>query len=185
MIHTCDRTRLNPTLQHALYITLKDKSINSNTSFSFNRTYPEAPNPALSLADIGLVGLPLSIRDAELVKTRCVQAPFGMGERTVVDKTVRDTWEMDAKQVRAMYFFCAILSAEHAIKVSFLNPKWNTFVSQALTQVCQTLGVNFHASQPRAELYKLLLYETGSQYAFHLNLLRAISNNWIPVFSPM
>ena len=90
-------------LQDVLDSALQDKSICSNASFSFSRSYPEAPNPALSLADIGLVGLPLSIRDAELVKTRCTQAPFGMGERTIVDKTVRDTWEMDAKQVRGMY----------------------------------------------------------------------------------
>ncbi|KIP06179.1 hypothetical protein PHLGIDRAFT_469915 [Phlebiopsis gigantea 11061_1 CR5-6] len=142
-------------VRDALDVALKDKSINSTASFSFSQTYPEAPNPALSLADIGLVGLPLSIRDAELVKTRCVQAPFGMGERTIVDKTVRDTWEMDAKQV------------------SFLNPRWNTFVSQALTQVCQTLGVNFHASQPRAELYKLLLYETGSHFLPHVDTEKA------------
>ncbi len=38
--------------------------------------------------------------DAEAVKSRCAQAPFGKGERTVVDKTVRDTWEIDASKVR-------------------------------------------------------------------------------------
>lgn len=31
-------------------------------------------------------------------------------------------------------------------------------------EVCAALGVNFDASKPRCDLYKLLLYETGSQY---------------------
>lgn len=39
------------------------------------------------------------MRDAEAIKSRANQAPFGMGERTVVDKSVRDTWELDASQV--------------------------------------------------------------------------------------
>jgi hypothetical protein len=68
-------------------------------SFSFNGAYPDAPNPCLQLADLGSVGLPLSTREAETVKSRCIQAPFGKGERTLVDKNVRDTWEMDAKVV--------------------------------------------------------------------------------------
>ena len=44
-----------------------------------------------------------------------------------------------------------------------MNPRWNAFVAGVVAEVCQTLGVNFQASRPRAELYKLLLYETGSQ----------------------
>lgn len=70
-------------------------------SYSFHRSHPNAPNPGLFLLpnDIGGVGLPLSKRDAEAVKSGCRQAPFGKGERTVVDTTVRDTWEMDANQV--------------------------------------------------------------------------------------
>ena len=73
-------------------------------SYSFHRAYPNAPNPGLFLLanNIGCVGLPLSEREAEVVKSGCRQAPFGKGERTVVDTSVRDTWEMDANQVRAI-----------------------------------------------------------------------------------
>ena len=49
------------------------------------------------------------------------------------------------------------------LKVSFANPKWKPFVDKIAAGVCKTLGVNYAASQPRCELYKLLLYETGSQ----------------------
>lgn len=75
-------------------------------SFSFKKTYPDAPNPGLHLSDLGSVGLPLSLSDAEAVKSRCAQAPFGKGERTVVDKTVRDTWEMDASKVCTASLLC-------------------------------------------------------------------------------
>lgn len=78
--------------------------MNGNVDFkgaaSYHRTYNrEAPNPGLKLADLGAVGLPLSTREADAVRSRCRQAPFGKGERTLVDKTVRDTWELDAKEV--------------------------------------------------------------------------------------
>lgn len=79
---------------------MSDPSLQQQSAFSFSRSYPDAPNPGLKLADLGLVGLPLSARDADAIKSCGEQAPFGKGERTVVDKSVRDTWEMDAKKVR-------------------------------------------------------------------------------------
>jgi hypothetical protein len=114
-------------------------------SFSFSRGYNDAPNPLLSLSSLGTVGLPLSSREAPALRTQCKEAPFGKGERTIVDKAVRDTWEMDAALVK------------------FQNPAWDGFVNKVLSQTCEALGVNVQASRPRVELYKLLLYETGSQ----------------------
>ncbi len=68
-------------------------------AFSFNRAYPTAPNPSLNIDGLGTVGLPLSIRDAAAIKQCAEQAPFGMADRTIVDKSVRDTWEIDATKV--------------------------------------------------------------------------------------
>jgi hypothetical protein len=62
-----------------------------------------------------------------------------------VDREVRDTWEMDAPQV------------------AFRNPEWESWLQGVVREICAELGVSTAASQPRAELYKLLLYETGSQ----------------------
>jgi hypothetical protein len=118
------------------------------------RTYNDAPNPLLNLDGTGNVGLPLSYREAKVITEHCVQAPFGQGERTIVDKDVRDTWEMDSQKVR------------------FHNPVWSTFMGKVVQDVCKTLGVNLQASQPRCELYKLLLYEKGSQSVALRNLRR-------------
>ncbi|GJE87377.1 hypothetical protein PsYK624_034600 [Phanerochaete sordida] len=142
-------------VRSAFEAALKETKSNFQAAFSFHRTYPEAPNPALKLSDLGIVGLPLSTREAESIKAHSAQAPFGMGERTLVDKTVRDTWEMDGK------------------KVSFVNPKWDTWLAGVVGEVCRTLGVNVAASRPRAELYKLLLYETGSHFLPHLDTEKA------------
>ncbi|KAH9934631.1 uncharacterized protein B0H18DRAFT_1180741 [Fomitopsis serialis] len=115
-------------------------------SHSSSRAYPTAPNPGLYLLsnNVGSVGLPLSTRDAAVVISGCKQAPFGQGERTVVNTAVRDTWEMDASQVQ------------------FHNPAWQGYLQGVVKDVCAELGVNMAVSQPRCELYKLLLYETGS-----------------------
>ncbi|KAJ7068789.1 hypothetical protein C8F01DRAFT_1247277 [Mycena amicta] len=129
--------------------------LNFKGEFAFGRAFPDAPNPCLDLDDVGLVGLPLSPAMARSVIAQCIQAPFGKGERTIVDKEVRDTWEMDAT------------------KVKFCNPAWGPFVERVVREVCTTLGVNFDASKPRAELYKLLVYETGSHFLPHVDTEKA------------
>ena len=45
----------------------------------------------------------MSERDVVAVKSVAVQAPFGKGERTVVDKSVRDTWEIDGASVSLLF----------------------------------------------------------------------------------
>ncbi|EJD55223.1 hypothetical protein AURDEDRAFT_35671, partial [Auricularia subglabra TFB-10046 SS5] len=120
-------------------------------SFYFSRTYEDAPNPILRLAELDTVGLPLSKRDASAIIDKCEQAPFGKGERTVVDKEVRDTWQMDATEV------------------NFDNPAWPVFMKRVVRDVCEALGVNREASKPRCELYKLLVYETGSHFLPHVD----------------
>jgi hypothetical protein len=109
--------------------------------------YPSAPNPCLRIDGLGDIGLPLSARDAHSITQCAIQAPFGHGERTTVDKTIRDTWEIDGS------------------KVAFDNKGWNEFMNQTVVKsVCNALGVQVSpTSPPRAELYKLLLYQDGSQ----------------------
>ncbi|KAF7332537.1 hypothetical protein MKEN_00136300 [Mycena kentingensis (nom. inval.)] len=123
--------------------------------FAFGKSFLDAPNPCLDLEGLGTVGLPLSAAGARSVIEKCRLAPFGKGERTVVDKDVRDTWEMDASQVR------------------FRNDAWGPWMDRVVREVCKTLGVNVDASKPRAELYKLLVYETGSHFLPHVDTEKA------------
>ncbi|EJD55222.1 hypothetical protein AURDEDRAFT_109633 [Auricularia subglabra TFB-10046 SS5] len=142
-------------IRDRLEMALDDLDADENGSFAFRRTYTDAPNPTLSLAGLGRVGLPLGEKQARDVIAYCDQAPFGMGERTVVDKDVRDTWEMDAS------------------KVAFDHPAWNGFIARVATDVCEALGVDETLSKPRCELYKLLVYEKGSHFLPHVDTEKA------------
>ncbi|KZS90666.1 hypothetical protein SISNIDRAFT_415161, partial [Sistotremastrum niveocremeum HHB9708] len=116
-------------------------------TFAFSHTYNIAPTPGLNIAGFGPLPLPLTERDAKALIDVCELAPFGKAERTIVDKQVRDTWEIDAA------------------KVTFQNPHWEPwFKTVVIPQISQSLGV---ASISNWELYKLLLYEEGSHFLPH------------------
>lgn len=105
--------------------------------------YDTSPNPCLDIDGLGVFGVPLSAAEAERLRSRCNPAAFGKGERTVIDPGIRDTFELDASSVR------------------FLNPAWEVWLQEAIQSACRELGLPGHGSH--YELYKLLVYETGSQ----------------------
>lgn len=115
-------------------------------AFSAMHKYPspEACNPCLQIEGFGLLGLPLSVAEAKRLRDVCNQSPFGKGEQSMVDRTVRDTLEIDGRRIQ------------------FLNSLyWNGWLGRAVAKACEQLGVT--GQQTRCELYKLLLYETGAQ----------------------
>ena len=107
----------------------------------------EACRPKISIEGVGDVELPLEDPDTIRKIMECaVLAPFGKGEETVVDTSVRNTWQIDAA------------------KVTIANNKWQErFEGEVLKKVCTGLGVDMDKTNPRLELYKLLLYTKGSQ----------------------
>ncbi|KAF7292540.1 Protein kinase domain-containing protein [Mycena kentingensis (nom. inval.)] len=117
-----------------------EEDLDFEGQLSVSRAY-DAPNPFLTIDGLG--------------SSACHSAPFGKGERTIIDTDVRDTWEM------------------YASKIQFRNPAWSVFVQGVVRNVCEGLGVNFDASRPHAELYKLLLYETGSHFLPHVDTEKA------------
>ena len=118
---------------------------NFKGKFALSHTFSSAPLPGLYIQGIGVIGFPLSDSYAKLIKSAAIQAPFGKGTKTVVDTTVRDTFEINPD------------------KFSFKNPDWPGFLQEVIKQVAGGLGLPTHLPLPRAELYKLLLYKTGSQ----------------------
>ncbi|KAF2231683.1 hypothetical protein EV356DRAFT_569412 [Viridothelium virens] len=120
--------------------------VQSIGTFATSVTTEQAMNPGLTIEDVGTLGLPLSEREASVVIDASRRAPFGKGSDTIVDETVRKTWEIDAA------------------KLSFKNPKWEKFVSTAVDTAAEDLGVK---DVVRGELYKLLLYEEGAMFKPH------------------
>jgi hypothetical protein len=64
---------------------------------TFSR-YSAFVNPGLTIEGNHLIPLPLKEGDAQAIKSVCRQAPFGHGDETVVDTSVRNTWELDASK---------------------------------------------------------------------------------------
>lgn len=97
-------------------------SIKSSGKFAYLKRESIFANPGLEIAG-SLIPLPLVARDAEAIRASSQQAPFGRGEETVVDTTVRNTWELDANQFR-----CS-------------NPCWKPFVSLLVHEAAKNLGM--------------------------------------------
>lgn len=113
------------------------------------RAPPKSLNPGLHLKNGGSIGLPLSNRDAEVIIAASHAAPFGKGEQTVVDSSVRKTWELSPSEFRIR------------------NPAWSDFLRGIVTKVSGRLGVDATGKGVEAELYKMLLYDEGGMFKAH------------------
>ena len=103
--------------------------------------------PGLEVHELGPVGLPLTAKQAKDLIKRCDQAPYGQGEKTVVDPSVRRVWRMEPD--------C----------FSLTNPDWDRFIATTVAKVQEELGLE--KQKLESHLYNLLLYEPGSFFLPH------------------
>ncbi|OAL36412.1 hypothetical protein AYO20_04308 [Fonsecaea nubica] len=125
------------------------RGIHSSGSFATSDHNVEHILPGLTVKGVGPIRLPLSREDASALIRVSRQAPFGKGGETLVDETVRKTWEIDGKEL------------------SFENKGWNAWLEQILEHVSSGLGIPGGAGSVQAELYKLLVYEEGAFFKPH------------------
>lgn len=138
-------------------------------SFSYSSSYPSAPNPCITIDDFGPLGLPLNPREAKHLINVCTQAPFGKNERTIVDKSVRDTWELDPTKVRTSSLYLSLVmynSSQNTVQVHFNNSEWTAWLNGKVVPAVRA-GLGVTSTNVDARLYKLLLYETGSHFMAH------------------
>ncbi|KAG5952530.1 hypothetical protein E4U53_000663 [Claviceps sorghi] len=121
-------------------------SIETSGSFASFSALPESPPAGLFVDDVGEIALPLSEPQARQMITKARQAPYGKGSATIVDTTVRNTWELDAEQF------------------TFRNPAWPVFIRQVCARVAVDLGINAPIT---AQIYKMLIYEKGAMFKAH------------------
>jgi len=103
--------------------------------------------PGLEVKGLGPVGLPLTPQQAKELIAHCEQAPYGKGEKTVVDTKVRRVWKMDPNRF--------------ALK----NPDWTQFLDETVRKVQAELGLE--QQELKSHLYDLLLYEPGGFFLPH------------------
>jgi hypothetical protein len=115
-------------------------------SFCVSGSVP-AVLPGLEVAGLGPIGLPLTAAQAEELKKLCEQAPYGKGEETIVDTSVRRVWRLTPD------------------RFTLTNPDWASFLQQTVRQVREELGLK--RQKLESHLYDLLLYEPGSFFLPH------------------
>lgn len=106
-------------------------------------------NVGLHVQNIGNIGLPISAHYAQRIISVRRQAPFGKGSDTIVDSSVRKTWEIDATQWR------------------LTHPKWPEHERKIVSDAAEQLVIAKGSEIVRAELYKLLVYEPGAMFKAH------------------
>jgi len=102
------------------------------------------PLPGISLTSQpdSVLGLPLCECHVKKLVEVASRAPFGRGTETIVDTSVRCTWQLDPSQF------------------VITNPDWKEGMQAVLSQVKDDLGCGGRRKVD-CELYKLLLYEPG------------------------
>ena len=108
--------------------------------------------PRLTVQGVGPVALPLlPVQAAQLVAV-ADRAPYGRGAETLVDTTVRRTWQIGADRVRT--------EGEH----------WARTLQAIVARAAEGLGVTTPVA---AQLYKLLVYDEGSFFVGHRDTEKA------------
>ncbi|MDS4041453.1 MAG: 2OG-Fe(II) oxygenase [Candidatus Competibacter sp.] len=108
--------------------------------------------PSLEVEGVGLIALPLLPIQAEQLVAVAEQAPYGRGEETLIDTTVRRTWQIDAAKIRIG------------------GRNWPRTLDTIVERSAEGLGVT---KPVVAELYKLLVYDQGSFFVSHRDTEKA------------
>ncbi|UZO82378.1 hypothetical protein NBT05_07860 [Aquimarina sp. ERC-38] len=104
--------------------------------------------PGLRVKNLGEISFPIDPVKAKSLIQVSHKAPFGKGSKTIYDNNVRSAWEIDATSI------------------SFHNPEWSPYLKKIIKKVKKGLGFEKEKSI-EANLYKLLIYETGDFFLPH------------------
>lgn len=102
--------------------------------------------PKLKVEGLGELAFPIPPSQAEALIKLAEAAPYGMGEKTVLDENVRKCWQLDAANF------------------SFKSPQWQKFLEATVSRIRKDLGIKGKVS---ASPYKLLVYGKGGHFKAH------------------
>ena len=108
--------------------------------------------PRIEVDGVGSIALPLLPQQISQLVQVAEQAPYGKGEETLVDTTVRKTWQIAPE------------------KVHISGKYWQTMLDGIVTQALDGLGVS---GEVHADLYKMLVYDAGSFFVNHRDTEKA------------
>lgn len=107
----------------------------------------EIPIPRVEVGDVGTLSFPIPHPQIKAMVQQATRAPYGRGEETIVDTSVRNVWQI----------------APGAVKIS--GKSWAKSFENILAKV--TAGLGCEGAKVSAELYKLLIYDRGGFFLSH------------------
>jgi hypothetical protein len=113
------------------------------------------PMPMVQVDGVGLLSFPLPQAQMAALIAAAERAPYGRGQQTVLDTSVRQVWQIDAARVRIS------------------GKSWAQSLGRVLAETGRGLGCEGQAI--RAELYKLLVYDPGGFFLAHRDSEKAPS----------
>jgi predicted 2-oxoglutarate/Fe(II)-dependent dioxygenase YbiX len=121
-------------------------NVNNDDSNYFATGQLKSAISSIAIEDIGTLPLPISDIVANAVIAKAKLAPFGKGMKTIVDTSVRNTWEIEPE------------------KLSLDKKIWDANLKHVLKEIKTQMGI---AHEIEVSLYKLLLYQEGSFFLKH------------------
>ena len=113
----------------------------------------EIPMPKVEVEGVGVLSFPVPPAQIAALIQHAARAPYGRGEETILDESVRKVWQLPPD------------------KVTLGGKSWAANFDGILKQVIAGLGCEGMAVC--AELYKLLVYDTGGFFLAHRDTEKA------------
>ena len=113
----------------------------------------EIPMPKVEVAGVGVLSFPVPPSQIAELILQASRAPYGRGEETILDESVRKVWQLPPEKVRLG------------------GKSWAVSFENILKQVIAGLGCEGMAVS--AELYKVLVYDTGGFFLAHRDTEKA------------
>ena len=112
-----------------------------------------APMPWLEVEGAGALSFPVPEAQVRALIEVAERAPYGKGSETLLDRSVRDCWQIDPGRVR------------------LAGAAWPETFAKILDSAAAGLGCP--ADRLDAQLYKLLIYEPGGFFSAHRDTEKA------------
>ena len=112
-----------------------------------------APMPRIEAGTAGVLSFPIPQSQAQALVADADRAPYGRGQETIVDPSVRDCWQLAPARVRIG------------------GRAWDDTFGDILDRT--TVGLGCPEGAVTAELYKLLIYEPGGFFKPHRDTEKA------------
>ncbi|KAH9464394.1 hypothetical protein MJO28_001933 [Puccinia striiformis f. sp. tritici] len=122
------------------------EAITNPGTFALWEALPTTPPAGLHVDGVGDIMLPLGEGQIRQLIDKSHQAPFGRRSETLIDVSVRNTWQINGDQL------------------SFLDPAWQAYLLDISKKVATSLGID---GPIQAELHKMLIYEKGAMFKVH------------------